>query len=797
MIPMPTDLEPTYQRVRSFIDNPASGDFNRLALEIFELQFERVEPYRRYCQAVGVTPARVSVFNAIPKVSTIAFKHAKFCVGKPQRVFLTSGTSALEGERGRHFIARIDLYRVSALAHLRRMMFPDPIKTRILALHPSADRMPDSSLSQMISWAIEEFGDRRSACLAQRGGVDSSAAIEFLAAAEQEAMPVSILATTAALNSVIERLRTDSRRFRLAAGSRLMDTGGSKGQAFPLTAQQVVEAAGRFFGIEPNLAINEYGMTELCSQLYDATRFNSEYDFTAASRIKIAPPWLKVWAVDPVTLEPLTDGEIGLLAYFDLANASSMSAILTEDLGWAVEGRVMLMGRAQGAEARGCALAMDEFAQAQNAAADAIAKAIPEGFAPPKAGAARHDRAVENVSELRKAAASLRAGLTINIDRERVVRVLIEAISRLRSRGDDLRRRAIEMIARNSGISPQVLDASIDALLARFDQESIRAVASRLRVTSELLGFIMASNAVGAGIHEVLLAMICGAAVMIKSSSGEPYFFSTLAQTIAQIDPEVGKRIAVLTWTRQRSDLSTLLCAVCDRMVAYGDDATIDAIQSGALFGFGSKASGALVAAAALGSDEIGLAVAALARDVILFEQRGCLSPSHVFVVGPAEASAALSAALGAELVRLARGDFPPARLTLSAAARIQAVRERARWRKMAGISLDLLEGERLQWTIVIDPDARFVVSPGYRTVFVSAVKDAKDFSSRLSAFVGKIEGFSVADPKSELAAFVSYLRAIGVGWICPPGSAQSPPPAWYHSKGAFLCPLLLAETGR
>jgi hypothetical protein len=794
MIRMTTDLEPTYQRVRSFIDDPDSRDFNLLALEVFEHQFERIEPYRRYCQSVGLTPTKVSAFHAIPKVPTIAFKHAKFCIGEPERVFVTSGTTA-KGERGCHFVACLDLYRASALAHLRRMIFPDPIKTRILALHPTFDRMPDSSLSQMISWAIEEFAHRHSVCAADGSGIDSSAAIEFLCAAEREATPVSILATTAAFASLIQRLRADSRRFRLAAGSRLMDTGGPKGQAFALTPQQVVEAAGWFFGIEPDLAINEYGMTELCSQLYDATRFNSEHDFPPAARIKIAPPWMSAWAVDPATLQPVEDGEIGLLAYFDLANASSVSAILTGDLGWAANQRVMLLGRAPSAEARGCALAMDQFARAQTASAPRASIPGPLRFEFADLPVAAADRATSEVLDLAKVAANLRAALLVDLDRERIVRAVIEAVSRLKRRDHRRRRDAIEMIGRKMGISRQVLDASIDALLAPFHEEAIRAAASRLKLTGELIGFIMAGNVVGAGIHEVLLALICGAAVMAKSSSAEPYFLRALAETIARVDPEVANRIAVLSFTRERSDLSARLRALCEKMVVYGDDSTLEALHGSGLVGFGSKASGALVAAEALRADERRAAVGALARDVVLFEQRGCLSPSHVFVVGRREVSQRFSAALGAELEKTARGDFPPARLNLNLAAQIQAVREAARWRKIAGASLDLLEGGGLQWTIVSEPDARFIVSPGYRTVFVSAVEDVDDFKRRLLGFEGRIEGFSVADPKSELGGFVSYLRSIGVGWICPPGSAQSPPLMWPHGNGAFLGPLLLPET--
>ena len=74
----------------------------------------------------------------------------------------------------------------------------------------------------------------------------------------------------------------------------------------------------------------------------------------------VAPPWLGVQVLDPETLAPRGPGESGLLSFFDLANVSSVSAILTEDLGRLDDdGALRLEGRAPGAEPRGCSLAME------------------------------------------------------------------------------------------------------------------------------------------------------------------------------------------------------------------------------------------------------------------------------------------------------------------------------------------------------------------------------------------------------------------------------------------------------
>jgi hypothetical protein len=107
-------------------------------------------------------------------------------------------------------------------------------------------------------------------------------------------------------------------------------------------------------------------MTEMCSQLYDATSFNSDSELPPGHRLKLAPPWLRAVALDPATLTPVIDGQIGLLSFFDLANVGSVSALVTEDFGIVRDGAIAILGRATAADARGCALAIEQFAASEH-----------------------------------------------------------------------------------------------------------------------------------------------------------------------------------------------------------------------------------------------------------------------------------------------------------------------------------------------------------------------------------------------------------------------------------------------
>jgi hypothetical protein len=60
----------------------------------------------------------------------------------------------------------------------------------------------------------------------------------------------------------------------------------------------------------------------------------------------------------------MLSGERGILVHTDLANYNSVTTILTEDVGIATGDGFVLLGRAQGSQAKGCSLAVDEFLQA-------------------------------------------------------------------------------------------------------------------------------------------------------------------------------------------------------------------------------------------------------------------------------------------------------------------------------------------------------------------------------------------------------------------------------------------------
>ena len=210
----------------------------------------------------------------------------------------------------------------------------------------------------------------------------------------------------------------------------------------------MIARAGELLAIAPAMVINEYGMTELCSQLYDATPFNCrDIEGDPERDTRFRRRGCGVTARDPVTLRPMADGEIGMLTFFDLANVGSVSAVMTEDLG-IVERRAGARARSGAAGGpRGCALAIGAILGESSGGGVAMS---------------RRQRRSGAISQMRVAR---RAGR----DADRAASALARAFARWRDRNYRARRDAIAANrAFGRVFSSLLLENSIDALLKPF-----------------------------------------------------------------------------------------------------------------------------------------------------------------------------------------------------------------------------------------------------------------------------------------------------------------------------------------
>ena len=341
-------------RVSQYVQAPASASFDELALEAFAFQFERIEPYRRLCEGRGITPGSIADWRRIPPVPTAAFKSLTLAAEPAREVFRSSGTT-VEEARSVHHHPYPDLYRLTIDASFPRFCLPLGSPVPMLSLVPTREQLPDSSLSFMIDHVLSRWGSPESATAFGSRGVEVARARSWAGARQRTGRPVLVLATAFALAQWLDGLERLGLHFRLPPGSAVFETGGFKGRTQELTREELLDRVGTWLGVAPGAVIREYGMSELTSQFYTRALLGGDPDLFVAS------PWTRVRILDPVTLEEAPAGTPGLIAVFDLANLGSAVHVLTEDLGVADGDGFRMLGRAAGAELRGCSLVVEEL----------------------------------------------------------------------------------------------------------------------------------------------------------------------------------------------------------------------------------------------------------------------------------------------------------------------------------------------------------------------------------------------------------------------------------------------------
>jgi hypothetical protein len=343
------------ERVQSVIDRGASAlrddrEFEALTLEALAWQRSRCAALDRALDAAGEGRA-VEGLGTVVGVPTDAFKTARiatFDEARGVREFFTSGTT--RDVRGRHAFETMALYESAAIAAARRWLLPRS-RYRFVLVAEDERENPHSSLSAMLAMFVRAWGTEGDAFFVKGGALDVDGVRAAIEAAVRERVPVALLGATFAFVHFWDAVGPWS--CALAEGSVVMPTGGFKGRSRELSPDALMQQIRSSFGVAREAVVQEYGMTELSSQAYEA-----HCEGVRAGRY-VCPPWMRVDAVDPETLEVLPLGEEGILRVIDLANLGSCVAIQTADLGVVYSDGFEVRGRMPGATPRGCARAMD------------------------------------------------------------------------------------------------------------------------------------------------------------------------------------------------------------------------------------------------------------------------------------------------------------------------------------------------------------------------------------------------------------------------------------------------------
>lgn len=338
------------------------------------------------------------------------------------------------------------------------------------------------------------------------------------------------------------------------------------------------------------------------------------------------------------------------------------------------------------------------------------------------------------------------------------------------------------------------LEALLDSLTPKALWELIDAEQVRETRGAPLIGHVIAGNTPLLAWVSILRALLMRSASFVKLPSGGAADWGRLfLWSLAETAPPLASCVHLAQWPGGTPELDTALCQNSDLILAYGSQSTIEALQAlcppgidfhgyGPRVSFGLVLSGAPLAAAARG----------FARDVLLYDQGGCLSPHTIFVEGDWPSVVQFAGRL-ADALREAITCYPLAARSPCAAARVQEARTLARM----GAGTVLWEDPYLRWTVIARNDKTFAVSPTHGIISVQPLLCVEDLPAATAPVAGQLQGCAIALP-SEAAGgeeWQAKIERLGVSWICRPGQLQAPPLSWREDGKDVLQSLRPAST--
>ena len=318
--------------------------FNDYCLQIFALQYETNKIFREFCDLKKVKPGDITRWQDVPMVYNDVFKThlvASFPLEQSVMSCLTGGTTSLT-QRGRIFRDE-DGKRLVFGANKKMTasyLFPDfdeGKRCRILILAPSPQLAPSMGMAIGMDQTRTHFGTEDSIFLLGKSGIDVKNLLKALREAESSGVPVALIGATAAYVYFFQSCRRKKIKFKLPPGSRICDGGGYRGRFGVVTRDDYYAMVKEILDIPDSHCVNVLGEAETATNLFDDSLRRYVKGLPPRKRTRPVPPWSRVLAMDIDDLSPLPDGEVGLLAHWDLANVPTVLAVITDNLGYTTD----------------------------------------------------------------------------------------------------------------------------------------------------------------------------------------------------------------------------------------------------------------------------------------------------------------------------------------------------------------------------------------------------------------------------------------------------------------------------
>jgi len=309
--------------------------------------------------------------------------------------------------------------------------------------------------------------------------------------------------------------------------------------------------------------------------------------------------------------------------------------------------------------------------------------------------------------------------------------------------------RARELIVASSGLSPQGVEFALQRCLESSPPEAEISALIRSTPSAQVAHVLLSANVFVAAHRAIAIALAASEHVRVRASRREPAMAELLLagapnsfQLVGELSPHAG-----------------------DRLWAYGSDGTMDEVAVTLPPGVALHAHGAgfgvAVMDGSVSESEWAELLPALAEDIALFDQRGCLSPRVLLVNAEPPFVGEVARRLAHELATLERR-VPRGQLTALELSEI------ARYRDTAHFTGEVLEAGL--GFVTLGPADRWLLPPTGRNIHVVTSRDA------LSALTPHRPLLTSCAYAGEPRLGQALSRAIPGARSCRFGQMQRPP---------------------
>jgi hypothetical protein len=397
---------------------------------------------------------------------------------------------------------------------------------------------------------------------------------------------------------------------------------------------------------------------------------------------------------------------------------------------------------------------------------------------------------------------------------DEVVEVLGRVGARLLAPGDDLRERVLAELPATAGVSSAQAGHVVEGMARDWTAGGLRRLLDAefadpgvleefrpspgrggpgLRLRARPLGpagrigvHVCAGTVPGVSLTSLLRALLVRAPVLVKPGAGDVVLPLRFTQALGRVPGEAARRLAdalaVVWWPGGAgSTLENEILAAAGHVVVYGSDETVRALGARVPVHVPVVAYPHRVGVAVVGEADVVASGRALARAVAAYDQRGCVSPQHAFVVGAPAAAVAVAEATAAGLDALDR-TLPPGPPVPEEAAAVQQVRGVAEMRAAGGEDVHLLRGPGTRWTVLVEPEPRFRPSCLARTIRITPVRGVEALQAALAPVAPHLQtvGTGGLGPDDE-ARIAELVARLGASRVAPLDDVAFPGAGWQH----------------